>query len=216
MLAAIRLPRYDRIILGDQALSSLSPQSIRTLLRGRGIAVFLCPHVCSGRRLLEWVRAGFEEILLPEELHSVFPLPGIPMPRPSVRLIDWLPQHAALNATQRNTFRVVPHLSRAFSVTEWARMAGISRQGLWRTCLTHLGMSPKDVLWSYVQTVVHIARQNGLTEDNTAALLGYSDATALSHAFHRRKVALPKRRSSAKATLKGAPRPGRRGNTVDV
>ena len=65
-LKSVDLEKYHVAIFGDHALHVLQPASVRASLAGRQIVALICPKACAARKLMEWMREGFGEVVLPE------------------------------------------------------------------------------------------------------------------------------------------------------
>lgn len=179
------------LVLGDAAIDTLDPRRLRERLHGERVAIVLCPDRLPARALARWMEHDFSDIVLPEELHCRLEDLCMAGVRPAVPQEAWVhvdppPQSLALRA-----LAVVPRLNQPFSVSEWVETLGWPRTKLRRVCVEELGASPRAVLWSYVQAVVAAGRKQGMTAERLATLLGYSEPSALSHAFTKRGARVP-------------------------
>jgi len=179
------LDGWPVIVLGDQALEVADPETVANLIHKRRVRVMLAPEQCSGRRLVRWLRARFDETILPEQLGTALATqPDIDV-RPQPVLSDWLATRPYPRTDASIAISVVPDLARPFSVQEWSSTLRWNRQRLWRVCQSTFGVSPKTLLDRYVDAVVSRGRASGMSLTALARTLGYSDTAALVHSLNR-------------------------------
>ncbi len=181
------------VILGDDAMLHLDPAVALSLMHRHSIEVWLSPHSISARILIPWIQAGFETVVHPEDIDMRLRLIKRENQRPRLPLSSWLPQVDQLEEPMLRAVRLNEQLDHPYSVSEWARRLAWSRHKLWRACQATFGETPREITWRYVEAVVRWARTHKWREEQIAELIGYSDASAIAHAFRRRGKRIPRR-----------------------
>jgi AraC-like DNA-binding protein len=189
---SLGLDGWKVLVLGDRVLTSVAPKDVRKLIGARAVRVIVSPDECDCRELTRWVQAGFQDLVLPENLvEYLIERECSVSERPDLELQDWLPFDPDRSSAGQEAAKAVPSLVRPFAVSEWSEALGWCRQKLWRVCAADFGTNPKTVLWWYIGTVVCKARAQGQNTEQISSMLGYADSSTLSHAFQGRARAIP-------------------------
>jgi hypothetical protein len=188
--------RYRAIVLLDDALQTLHPGQLATA-RWSGARVLLCPDRVSARNLGGWIRAGFHGLVDLADLVTHEEAPRHPplrrWERPRMAPDTWWPRSASATSRAGAALRSATELQRTWSVADWARSLGLSRQALWTLCREDdvIQARPRDVLAAHVECLARIGRSAGVPTWLVARSLGFASASALCHARRRLAMKVP-------------------------
>ncbi len=178
------LPR-DVLVLGDGALAKLRPDAVRARVGLTGETVVLVPVRCDPCSVARWGEALLGPAVSPEELEGTLERMGASPVR--LTLSAWCGA-AGIDASEDalQLLALVPTLNR-LRASDWCRALDCSRDALLRRCRSHLGRTPRSLLWSYVTANVERLRGRRWSYERIAEVLGYADGSSLARAIRSRR-----------------------------
>ena len=79
-----------------------------------------------------------------------------------------------------------------YSVKSWLRNLKKNRDWLRRLCAAALGLTPKEITWTFFDARVRREAGHGRSEKQIAASLGLANAYTLRRAYARRGIPFPR------------------------
>ncbi len=181
------------LLLGDQALESLSPDAVRAWLAAGRRRALLSPRRCDAARLESWLQGGAIDIVCRERLAEALGSRARELELGLVAwpldLDDWLPEWVVrppAGGFVDRALRVLPRVRPLHDVEAWVRAAGAgSHWKLRRRLRRALSICPRELMQLHLLAQVEAADADEVARQDLAVLLGYADESSLGHAWRR-------------------------------
>lgn len=185
-----RARRGTILVLGEEALRLLEPDSLRHMLFKRRCVAFGVYRELPPEEALAWSRSRVVDVLPERLLLSRVRQESRILRRTAVPPEEWAPRVPEPETLAARALWVLPFLPRPL-VGELAKALEVERHVLLRECRMAFGITAEELCWRYVDGYVRQERRRGVSLSLIAFRLGYADPRSLWRKYRELGLQVP-------------------------